>query len=192
HHIWRTRVFAQNNQINSGRSDVARYQFQVPNNATGTLRLTARVRYRRFTRVFSDYVLGKSVDYPIVTMASTEYLLKIGDNPALLPNPNDKTTPPDWRRWNNYGIALFDQRQYPLAIEAFTRAAELDEKYRPMAQVNRALANIELEQYDEAAKILEAIVKSDPTNMSALFQQSRIFTKRGQLDQDESNIRQVF
>ena len=191
HHIWRTRVFAQNNQINSGRSDVARYQFQVPQNVAGTLRLTARVRYRRFTRVFSDYVLGKSVDYPIVTMASTEYVLRVGDNQPPAPNPNDKTAMPDWRRWNNYGIALFDQRQYPLAIDAFTHAAELDEKYRSMAQVNRALANIELEQYDEAAKILEAVVKSDPTNMRALFQQARIFMKRGQLDQAESNIRQV-
>jgi Tfp pilus assembly protein PilF len=191
HHIWRTRIFAQNNQINSGRSDVARYQFQVPPNANGTLRLTARVRYRRFTRVFSDYVLGKSVDYPIVTMASTEYVLRVGDNQALQPNTNDKTAPPDWRRWNNYGIALFDQRQYALAIDAFARAAELDEKYRPMAQVNRALANIELEQYEEAARILDAVVKSDPANMRALFQQARIFMKRGQLDQAESNIRQV-
>ena len=172
-------MFAQNNQINSGRSDVARYQFQVPKNATGTLRLTARVRYRRFTRVFSDYALGKSVDYPIVTMASAEYVLRVGDNQVLVPTPNDKTAPPDWRRWNNYGIALFDQRQYPLAIDAFTHAAELDEKYRPMAQVNRALANIELEQYDEAAKILDAVVKSDPANMRALFQQARIFMKRG-------------
>src|SRR5258707_6168403 len=83
HHIWRTRVFAQNNQINSGRSDLARYQFQIPKTVTGALRVTARVRYRRFTRVFSDYVLGKSVDYPIVTMASTEYVLRIGDNQAV-------------------------------------------------------------------------------------------------------------
>jgi tetratricopeptide (TPR) repeat protein len=190
HHIWRTRAFAQNNQINSGRSDVARYQFQVPENVSGTLRLTARMRYRRFTRVFSDYVLGKSVDYPIVTMAATEYVLRIGDNLGQAPNPNDKS-PPDWRRWNNYGIAMLDQRQYSLAIDAFTRAAELDEKYRSMAQVNRALANIELEQYDEAAKILAAVVKADPTNMRALFQQARIFMKRGQLDQAEGNIRQV-
>jgi Tfp pilus assembly protein PilF len=191
HHIWRTRVFAQNNQINSGRSDVARYQFQVPNNVKGALRITARVRYRRFTRVFSDYVLGKSVDYPIVTMASTEYVLRVGDNQSIPPNPNDKTAVPDWRRWNNYGIALFDQRQYPLAIDAFTRAAELDEKYRPMAQVNRAMAHIELEQYDEAANILDAVVKANPANMRALFQQARIFMKRGLLDQAESNIRQV-
>jgi len=191
HHIWRTRVFAQNNQINSGRSDVARYQFTLPSGAAGGLHLTARVRYRRFTRVFSDYVLGKSVDYPIVTMAATEYVMRIGDNPALPVNANDKTAVPDWRRWNNYGIALFDQRQYPLAIEAFTRAAELDEKYRPMAQVNCAMALIELEQYDEAANILDAVVKANPTNMRALFQQARIFMKRGQLDQAESNIRQV-
>src|ERR1700694_3213494 len=191
HHIWRTRVFAQNNQINSGRSDVARYQFTVPTDAAGALHLTARVRYRRFTRVFSDYVLGKSADYPIVNMAATEYVMRIGDNPASPANANDKTAVPAWRRWNNYGIALFDQRQYPLAIEAFTRAAELDEKYRPMAQVNRAMAHIELEQYDEAANILDAVVQANPTNARALFQQARIFMKRGQLEQAESNIRQV-
>src|SRR5437879_10628080 len=124
-------------------------------------------------------------------MAATNYVMKIGDNSALTADPNDKTAMPDWRRWNNYGIALFDQRQYPLAIDAFTRAAELDEKYRPMAQVNRAMAYIELEQYEEAANILEAVVKANPTNMRALFQQARIFMKRGLLDQAESNIRQV-
>ena len=191
HHIWRTRVFAQNNQINSGRSDVARYQFHVPAHLTGALHLTARARYRRFTRVFSDYVLGKSVDYPIVTMATTEYAMQIGDNSAKAVDPNDKTAVPDWRRWNNYGIALFDQRQYPPAIDAFSRAAELDEKYRPMALVNRAMAHIELEQYDEAANILDGVVKTNPTNARALFQQARIFMKRGLLDQAESNIRQV-
>jgi Tfp pilus assembly protein PilF len=191
HHIWRTRAFAQNNQIGSGRSDVARYQFTIPDHVTGGLHLTARVRYRRFTRVFSDYTLGKSVDYPIVAMATAQYGLQIGDNHVQPADPNDKMVPPDWRRWNNYGIALFDQRQYSLAIEAFTHTAELDEKYRPMAWVNRAMAHIELEQYDEAATILEAVVKANPALARALFQQARIFMKRGQLDQAESNIRQV-
>ena len=191
HHIWRTRTFAQNNQINSGRSDVARYEFNVPDKVTGALHLTARVRYRRFTRVFSDYVLGKSVDYPIVTMATTEYVMAVGENHARIADPNDKTAVADWRRWNNYGIALLDQRQYPLAIEAFTRAAELDEKYRAMALVNRAMAHIELEQYDEAATILEGVLKANPTMARALFQQARIFMKRGQLDQAENNFRQV-
>jgi Flp pilus assembly protein TadD len=191
HHIWRTRVFAQNNQIQSGRSDVARYQFKVGENLTGAMHLTARVRYRRFTRVFSDYSLGKSVDYPIVTMATAEYLMQIGQNQAATPDPSNKTAAPDWRRWNNYGIAALDNRQYPVAIEAFTHAAELDEKYRPMALVNRAIAYIELEQYDDAASILDGVVKANPTLARALFQQARIFVKRGQLDQAETNIRQV-
>src|SRR5439155_23762655 len=90
HHIWRTRIFAQNNQINSGRSDVARYQFNIPNDVSGALHLTSRVRYRRFTRVFSDYTLGKSVDYPIVTMATTEYVMKNGVNDAKDADPNEK------------------------------------------------------------------------------------------------------
>ena len=191
HHIWRTRTFAQNNQINSGRSDMARYRFTVPNDVSGALHLTARVRYRRFTRVFSDYVLGKSVDYPIVTMAAARYDLQIGDNSTQPVDPNNKNAVPDWRRWNNYGIALFDNRQYPLAIEAFRHAADLDEKYRPMALVNQAMGHIELEQYDEAATILDGVVKANPTLARALFQQARIFMKRGQLDQAESNIRQV-
>jgi tetratricopeptide (TPR) repeat protein len=184
-------VFAQNNQIQSGRSDLARYRFRVPRDVTGALRLSVSVRYRRFTRVFSDYALGKSVDYPIVTMASAEYLMRVGKNDpspaAQIPNP----AMPDWRRWNNYGIALFDQRQYPLAIAAFLRAAELDEKYRPVAQTNRAMAYLELEQYDEAAAILDEVLKTNPDNLRALFQQARILVKRGQLDQAERNIRQV-
>src|SRR5205807_7704610 len=167
-------IFAQNNQINSGRSDVARYRFVIPANANGALQLVARVRYRRFTRVFSDYALGKSVDYPIVTMATTHYVMRIGRNDAASPDPNDKTSVPDWRRWNNYAIALFDQRQYPLAIEAFAHAADLDEQYRPMALVNKAMGYLELEQYDEAETILEGVLKTNPTNPRALFQQARV------------------
>lgn len=191
HHIWRTRGIAQNNLIHSGRSDIARYQFQVPAGATGPLRLRARVQYRRFTRVFSDYALGKSVDYPIVTMATAEYLLKVGENLPVPASELPRTAMPDWRRWNNYGIALMDQKQYPLAIEAFVHAAALDEKYRPTAQVNQAIGLIELDQYNRAAELLEQVVRANPENMRATFQQARVFTRRGQLDEAEANIRRV-
>lgn len=190
HHIWRTRTVAQNNQIHSGRSDLARYQFRIPAEASGSLRLTARLRYRRFTRVFSDYALGKSVDYPIVNMATAEYVLRVGDNTAR-PASEFKNAMPDWRRWNNYGIALFDHKQFPLAIDAFRHAAALDEKYRPMAEVNQAMGMIELNQYDRAARILEAVLKAHPDNMRALFHQSRVLIRRGQLQQAEKNIRQI-
>jgi tetratricopeptide (TPR) repeat protein len=50
---------------------------------------------------------------------------------------------------------------------------------------------LELEQYDDAASILAEVVKNDPENMRALFQQTRILVKRGQLEQAETNIRKV-
>ncbi|HEY6231174.1 MAG TPA: tetratricopeptide repeat protein [Pyrinomonadaceae bacterium] len=191
HQIWRTRGVAQNNQIQSGRSDVARYQFRVPAQQTGSLRIKARVRYRRFTRVFSDYTLGKSADYPIVSMAATEYVMRIGENSPVAAADIPKTAMPDWRRWNNYGIALMDQKQYPLAIDAFIHAAALDEKYRATAQVNQAIGLIELDQFDRAAALLEAVVRANPENMRALFQQARVFIRRGQLDEAEANLRRV-
>ncbi|HEY0385509.1 MAG TPA: tetratricopeptide repeat protein, partial [Pyrinomonadaceae bacterium] len=192
HHIWRTKIISQNNQIHSGRSDVTRYRFRVPRDLQGALHLTARLRYRRFTRVFSDYVLGHSVNYPIVTMATAEYLLRVGENkPQPLPGPEAKGVVPDWRRWNNYAIALFDQKQYALAADAFSRAGELDEKYRPMAMVNRAMALIELDDYDQAEKLLDGVVRANPQNMRALFQQARVLVKRGQLEAAEANIRKV-
>jgi tetratricopeptide (TPR) repeat protein len=191
HHIWRTRIVAQNNQIHSGRSDVARYQFRIPADVNGAYQLTARLRYRRFTRVFSDYALGKSVDYPIVNMATATYQLNIGDNTAVALADLPKNAMPDWRRWNNYGIAMFDQRQYPIAIDAFRRAATLDEKYRPMALVNQAMGLIELDRYDDAAELLAAALKGNPDNMRALFQQARVLIRKGELDQAEQNIRRV-
>jgi tetratricopeptide (TPR) repeat protein len=60
-----------------------------------------------------------------------------------------------------------------------------------MAVVNRAMALIELDDYDGAEQLLEAVVKANPQNMRALFQQSRVLTKRGLLEAAEANIRKV-
>jgi tetratricopeptide (TPR) repeat protein len=187
HHIWKTKVLAQNNSIQSGRSDVARYQFTVPKDYDGALKLKARVQYRRFTRVFQDYALGKMIDYPIVTMATTEYTLRVGENA-----PQEGTgTLPDWRRWNNYGIALFDHRQFALAADAFGQVVGLDEAYRPMAITNRALTLIELARYDEAGKWLDEVVSANPNNMRAAFQQARVFIKFGKLAEAEASLKRV-
>ena len=165
----------------------SRYQFAVPNGYNGALKLKARVQYRRFTRVFQDYVLGKSVDYPIVTMATTEYTIRVGENAPV----EVKGTLPPWRRWNNYGIALFDNRQFALATDVFARVAELDETYRPMAKVNRALALIELDRYEEAGKWLDEVIAANPNNMRAAFQQARVLIKFGKLDTAEANLKRV-
>lgn len=188
HHIWKTKAIAQNNQIQSGRSDVARYRFTVPQDVSGKLKMTAKLQYRRFTRVFSDYVLGKSVDYPIVLMASKEQMLNVGENN----NPTTKDdASTDWRRWNNYGIALLDQRQFAASASAFAQVAELDEKYRAFALTNRALALMELDNWDAAAKLINEALKLEPQNFRAIFQRGRINRVKGKLDEAEKDFRAV-
>lgn len=188
HHIWKTRVIPQNLAIPSGRSDVARYRFAIPAKLTGGVKMVAQLKYRRFTRIFSDYAIGKSIDFPIVTMARTEKMLNIGDNKAEEPNPK---AVPDWRRWNNYGIALLDQRQFPAAAAAFAKADELDEKYRPFALTNRALALMELDRWAEARKLIDKALELDPNNLRAVFQRGRINRVESKLDLAEADFRQV-
>jgi len=188
HFIWKTRVIAQNNQVGSGRSDVARYRFPIPSGAGDALKITARLRYRRFTRTFSNYALGKNVDFPVVTMATAEYTMKVGDNS---PQEPVKGAMPEWRRWNNYGIALFDNRQFALAADVFARVAELDETYRPMALTNRALALIEIDRWDDASKLVDSALELNPNLARALFQRARIRRQRAQLADAEADIRRV-
>ena len=188
HHIWKTRVIPQNLAIPSGRSDVARYRFAIPANLSGGISIVAELKYRRFTRIFSDYALGKTADYPIVTMAHSEKSLKIGDNLAEDPNPKAM---PDWRRWNNYGIALLDQRQFAAASDAFAKVIELDEKYRPFALTNRALALMEIDRWVEARKLIDKALELDPVNYRALFQRGRINRVESKLALAEADFRQV-
>ena len=188
HFIWQTRVVPQNLAIPSGRSDVARYRFSVPEGLSGNIKISAKLKYRRFTRVFSDYAIGKSVDYPIVTMASAEKVLNIGDNVTETPAQGAM---PEWRRWNNYGIALLDARQFAASADAFAKAVPLDEKYRPFALTNQAMALMEIDRWDDARKLINKALELDPKNYRAIYQLGRIDRVEGKLSDAEAKFRQV-
>ena len=59
--MWDTRVVAYNNTIASGRSQIVRYQFKVPEDAAGPITITAKVNYRRFNQHFIDFVIGQAL-----------------------------------------------------------------------------------------------------------------------------------
>ena len=190
HHIWKTRVIAQNSAIASGRSDLARYKFNVPSNIGGQIKLTAKLQYRRFTRVFSDYSLGKSRDLPVVLMAKSERVLFVGaENKS---QPVDPKAMPDWKRWNNYGIALFDQRQFPQSADAFDEVIGFDVKdYKSFAYTNKALALIELGGWKEAEKLVNKSLEIDANNLRALYQSGRIDRSLSRLDEAEAKYKRV-
>ena len=190
HFIWQTKVVAYNLAIASGRSDLARYKFTIPSGIGGQVKLTAKLQYRRFTRVFSDYSLGKSVDYPIVEMAKSERVLLVGETNKA--QPIDPKAVPDWRRWNNYGISLLDQRQFPQAADAFDEVIDADVKdYKPFALTNKALALMEMGGWREADKLVGKALEIDANNYRAVFQSGRIDRVQSRLDEAEANFKKV-
>lgn len=190
HFIWQTKTIAQNAVIPSGRSDVARYKFKIPPGVGGQIKLTAALKYRRFTRVFSDYALGKKTDLPIVTMATTEFAFNVGSETKA--QPVDPKAAADWRRWNNYGIALLDQRQFPQAADAFDEVTSLDPKdYKAFALTNKALALIEMGGWKEAEKLVSKALEIDDQNMRALYQLGRIDRSQSRLDKAENEFKKL-
>ena len=187
HHIWQTKTVAYNLAIQSGRSDLARYKFVVPDNIGGKINLTAKLMYRRFNRTFSDYVLNKSEDYPIVEMAKSERGLLVGEENKK--EPVDAKNNNDWRRWNNYGISLLDQRQFPQAADAFDEVIDFKNEYRAFAYTNKALALMEMGGWKEAEDLVEKSLKIDSENYRALFQKGRIDRVRSRLDQAEAEFK---
>ncbi|NNE98391.1 MAG: hypothetical protein HKN25_05145 [Pyrinomonadaceae bacterium] len=189
HHIWRTRVVAYNNKIDSGKSDLSRYKFVVPIDYEGQIKLTAKVKYRRFTRVYSNYVLGRSVDLPIVTMAETEESFIVGGK-TRKQAPNSKAMP-DWWRWNNYGIALLEHKQFPQAADAFDEVISYKNEYRPIAYTNKALAFMRLGGWKDADGLIEKTLKLDAENYRAIFQKGKVLRVLSRLDEAEKRFKKV-
>ena len=119
HQIWHNRVLAYNNTIQSGRSQLVRYRFRLPKDISGTVSLTATVRYRRFNQHFIDFAMdAKHYPQPIIDMASETRTFDIGANSPVTPEKDEN---PEWMRWNNYGIGLLDAQQYEASVQAFER-----------------------------------------------------------------------
>ena len=128
HKVWTIHSVAYDNTIQSGRSALVRYEFQIPAGAKGTLKVTARVNYRHLRQSYLNNIFGNDHPaYPVVELASRSRTLVIGDNPATPPDPLDN---PDWMRWNNLGIAYLDQLQYADSMHAFEQVVKLRPDYR--------------------------------------------------------------
>jgi tetratricopeptide (TPR) repeat protein len=187
HQVWDTRVVAYNNTIQSGRSQIVRYEFKVPAEAAGPITVTAKVNYRRFNQRFIDYGLGLHYQMPVVELAARTRFLALGANPAATPDPQDNK---DWMRWNNYGIGLLDAQQYAASAQAFLRVTELRPDYAD-AFTNVAIANFQWERYDAARASLEKALQIAPHNARALYYLALVERTQGHLDAAISDLREV-
>ena len=207
HQVWMTKIRAYDNTIPSGNSDLVRFKFRIPPNASGPVTLTAKVNYRRFRRVFTNFILGRSEDYPIVEMAARSLPLKLGRNQGEWPPP-DKD---QMLRWNNYGIALLRQQQYWKAADAFRKVVEINPDYAdgyinlaiagysqlvdsridPDGPGNMSPANPSFEKYQPSLEYLDQALKKNPGNMRAIFYKGLIYRLQNNFSEAVTNLQAV-
>ena len=189
HEVWNNRVVAYNNTIQSGRSQIVRYQFRVPTGMTsGSINVTAEVEYRRFNQHFIDFGLNQQhAPQPVVAMASRTRSFAIGQNQ---PQPADPTDNKEWMRWNNYGIGLLDAQQYGDASHAFEQVVRLRPDYAD-GYTNIALANFQWQKYAVSRANLEKSLTLAPENSRALYYLALVERNSGNLDAAVTDLRKV-
>jgi len=187
HQVWTNRVVAYNNTIQSGRSQLVRYTFQMPPAAAGPVTITATVRYRRFDQHFIDFGMGKHFIQPIVDMASESRTIVTGENRPTAPVLDENQ---EWMRWNNYGIALLDAQQYAASVYAFDRVAKLRPEYADV-YTNMAIVQIAWQKYDEARPNLERALTILPNNARALYYRALVERQMGRTDMTVTDLQKV-
>lgn len=188
HKVWTIHSVAFDNTVQSGRSVLIRYQFRVPENVKGPITVTARVNYRHLRQSYLNNVFGKDHPaYPIVEIASRSRVVNIGQNLPTPPLPSDN---PDWMRWNNLGIALLDQFQYPESVDAFSQVVKLRPDYAD-GYTNISLTEAEWEKFDSAKMNIDKALALSPGNSRALYYSALLDRRFGHPDTEISQLEQV-
>jgi Tfp pilus assembly protein PilF len=188
HKVWTIHSMAYDNSIQSGRSALVRYEFQIPPDARGPLSITARVNYRHFRQSYLNNVFGPDHPlYPVVELASRTRMLNLGFNRPTPPETSDNQ---DWMRWNNLGIGFLDEQQYSDAINAFEQVLKLRPNYED-GYVNVGLTYIEWEKYSLARPSLEKALELHPDYARALYYLALVERREGHPETEVADLEKV-
>jgi tetratricopeptide (TPR) repeat protein len=166
HKVFTIHSVAYDNTIQSGRSALVRYEFQLPADVHGPLTVTARVNYRHLRQSYLNNIFGKDHPaYPVVELQSETRTLDVGENQPVARFANENE---EWMRWNNIGIGYLDQQQYAEARNAFEQVTKLRPDYKD-GYINIGLNYIEWEKYSEARAPLEKALALYPDDARALY-----------------------
>ena len=187
------RVPLYNNGIGPGAARVVHYRVTIPEEAVGSIELSAGTHYRKFTRDYTTFSLGAaSPSLPVTTLASDTVVLPIGR--SRLPRPRSRTVRgnPDslWLRWNDYGIALFLQGDLKGAARAWTRVAELAPE-KPDGPLNSARAEIAEGRLADAKASLAEAERRRPGWAKTAFFRATVAKDEGRLGDAERDLKSV-
>jgi tetratricopeptide (TPR) repeat protein len=188
HKVWTIHSVAYDNTVSAGRSVLVRYEFHIPSDVKGSVRITAKVNYRHLRQSYLNNIFGKDHPaYPIVEIASRCRVLKIGANEPEAADPSDN---PEWMRWNNLGIGYLDQLQYADAVNAFHQVVKLRPDYAD-GYINVGLTDIEWEKYGSARASIDRALSLSPNNARALYYTALLERRAGHSDAELKDLLEV-
>ena len=209
HQIWTTNIKAYDNAIQAGRSDVVRFRFRIPDGADGasSVRLRARINYRRFNQEYTNYVLtmrNARMTVSVVQMAEATAVINnsrsaLARPPGISDRANATTAQgltriEQSRRWNDYGIGLLEQAQYGPASEAFRLASQINPT-DPDLLVNAAIAELRTERYGterdqlrKAAALLDSALCLNPSHARSRYWRALVLRGDGRLTEAAGSL----
>ena len=184
------RVPLYNNGIGPGAARVVHYRLRVPDDARGSVTLTAGTHYRKFSRDYTTFSMGASQpSMPVTTLASDTVTFPVAAS-RLPPSAPRGNPDPLWQRWNDYAIGLFLQGDLRGASRAWTRVAELA-KDKPDGPLNRARAEIAEGRLSDAKDSLAEAERRRPGWGKTAFFRSTVAKDEGRLDDAEKDLKAV-
>jgi Flp pilus assembly protein TadD len=188
HKVWTIHTVAFDNTVQAGRSVLVRYQFRVPENVKSPITLTVRVNYRHLRQSYLNNVFGKDHPaYPVVEIASRSRIVNVGQN---LPTPPEAGDNPDWMRWNNLGISLLDQFQYPEAVAAFNHVVQLRPDYAD-GYTNISLTEAAWEKFESAKMNIDKALALSPNSARALYYSALLERRFSHADKEIAQLEEV-
>lgn len=188
HMVWNERAEGYDNTIQSGHSQLVRYQFRIPRKLVGSITITAAVEYRHFRQEYLNFVLGKDHPaYPVVELAVRSQTFHLGVN---VPPKDMLTDNPEWIRWNNFGIALLDQQRFEDAAKAFEQVIRL----RPSSKdgyINLALTKIQAGKFTTARVELGKALTLQPNDARGLYYLAQVERHDKQADAEIADLERV-
>jgi tetratricopeptide (TPR) repeat protein len=134
---------------------------------------------------------GKGIpNLPVVVVAQDAADLSVLPQGAREPSANVVLNPPDWTRWNDYGIGLFLQGDLTGAAAAFEKVTQIDPK-NPDGWVNIGRVRIEEGNLEEARKALDRALALSPKLARAHFFYATMLRREGEYDQAISHLQIV-
>ncbi len=199
-----------NNQIPPGAGQTVHYQLQIPDDVAEPITIDAKLQYRKFDKIYTDYFTSKAKpgdvpirgyqpgqpyrnDLPITTLAADRVTFPVKGNMTPIENPKQEF--PVWQRWNDYGIGLLlkgqgraEPRQ---AEEAFLEVEKLNRWDGPLNLARSYFAEGRLD--DAVAALARAGKYSDPPPpaWTIAWLSGLVNREQGRLAEAEQNFRSV-